>query len=479
MAEDRIDMHEARLGETVDGFYLAETLYESDVSTLYCVTHEDYATPLVMKVPKLDTLLPSSTFAGFESEMRMLSRLHGVYTPKVFARGDFASTPYLVLEYIEGDDLQQAVARAPLDENAVRELMRPVCKAVHELHRHNIIHLDLKPPNIRNRADGSVVIIDLGTAHHTQMPDMYEIAHESPPRTLSYVAPEQLRDIRNDSRSDIYALGVILYQLLTGQLPHGKPNELSVKKKLYFPPKPPRAVNPELSPWMQEVILTCLEVRPEQRFASAKQIAYALAHPAMVELSARSHTQTTPGIGATLRQWLAVWRHDLSSEETLHPSQRTRDAPHVLVAVDPEHASPELQNTLLNIVKSIKRMEKQCYFTCLSIIDKHQPEVSEDAATVASMRHPRHVQRQAELRHWLAPLKLAASRVNYQVYQGDPAGEIIRYARLHAVDHIVMGAQKSGRLNRFLGSVSNKVASEVECPVTLVRTPRDRPESRT
>ena len=212
-------IHEVHLGETIDGFHVEEQLNQRIMSTLYRVTHPDHDLPMVMKVPRLDAFLPPSTYAAFETEVRILSRLHGIYTPKVIAKGDLASCPYIVMEYIEDDALQQVVKQAPVTAEQLTEIMIPVCKAVHELHRHNIIHLDIKPGNIRNRRDGQMVILDFGTAHHTHMPDMYENPHEKAPRSFDYVAPEQLHNVRNDSRSDIYALGAVLYYFVTGRPP--------------------------------------------------------------------------------------------------------------------------------------------------------------------------------------------------------------------------------------------------------------------
>jgi serine/threonine protein kinase len=328
------NIHEPILGETVDGFFLNELLSEQPVNNLFRVTHQEHDLPMVMKVPKLGIVLPATAFAAFETEMRILSRLHGVYTPRVIARGDLGICPYFVMEYIEGDALSRAVKKAPVAIDQLTQLMIPVCKAVHELHRHNIVHLDIKPGNIRNRSDDSVVILDFGTAHHVDMPDLYDDPHKKAPRTFDYVAPEQLHNIRNDSRSDVYALGVILYQLATGELPFGKANHITVNKRLYRPPTPPRAINADIPGWLQEVILTCLERLPDNRFSSAKQLAYVLSHPAMVTLSKRSELTQKPGFISIARSWLHSRRDDFHKRDQLRPHERISSAPHVLVALD-------------------------------------------------------------------------------------------------------------------------------------------------
>lgn len=468
------DIHESGLGETIDGFHLIEVILKLHLNTLYRVTHPEHDLPMVMKVPKLGISIPPSAFSAFETEVRILSRLRGVYTPRVIAKGDLASCPYLVMEYIEGDALQQALLQAPLTVEQLTEIMIPVCKAVHELHRHNIIHLDLKPDNIRNRANGQAVILDFGSAHLTHFPDMYESQKENPPHTFAYVAPEQLHNVRNDSRSDIYALGAILYQLATGKLPFGTTNHITVRKRLFMPAIPPRAINDSIPPWLQQIILTCLHRRPDDRFTSAKQIAYALAHPNMITLSELAELTKKPGLLKIIGCWLQS-RHDAFQKSTQHPHERITRVPHILVALDLEHASQELQLELRNTLRRIAQSDKHSFFTVISVFERSDLRTTEDPTDFLKTEHPTHIHRQMELRHWMQNLKIGKSRINYYVTEGNIAEEIINYAKHHVVDHIVIGARGSSTFRRFMGSVSTRVCAEAPCSVTVVRTRRDLP----
>lgn len=471
---DDIEMHEVELGETIDGFHVQECLHESQVSKLYRVSHPDHAVPLIMKVPKISVLLPSSVFAGFETEMRILSKLRGVYTPKIYGKGDLASTPYLVMEYVEGTELQQAAKNGPLPIDEICRLMIPVCKAIHELHRHNIIHLDLKPDNIRNRTDGRVVILDFGTAHQSQIPDMYTVAHEHQPITVDYVAPEQLFGIRTDSRSDIYAIGAMLYELATGQAPYPGVNMLTVKKRLYISPKPPSAINPEVPPWLQEVILQCLETRPVNRFRTTKKIAYCLAHPNMVRLTKRASMKRRPGPLTFLKNWLSNREFNFVGLVETQPNNRLGTAPHILVAVKLVHSSEQLKSTLREAILKIAKTERHSYFTCLSILPKDNFTGRGNVNDFINLTHPKHIQTQAELRHWLEPMQLAKSRVNIQVFYGDPASEIVNYANQFSVDHIIMCAHRSEGAKKMVGSVPTTVIAEALCSVTVVRSRQDK-----
>lgn len=466
-------IHEVTLGETVDGFRLVEQIAESEVTTLYRVTHPDHPMEMVMKVPKLHKKLSPGTYSGFESEVHILSIMHGPYTPTVISSGDMARCPYLVMEYIEGEELSLAVAEAPLPVGRAAGLMAPVCKAAHEMHRQNVIHLDLRPANVRNRKDGTVVIIDFGSAHHVHLPDMYEDAREDAPHSVAYVAPEQVHHIRTDSRSDIYAIGVMLYQLVTGKLPFGRNNVFSVRRRLRSAPLPPRAINPDVPPWLQEIIYMCMQVYPDNRYATAQKVAYLLEHPHMVALKKRSYQKKASGLLTRAGRWMRSFSANIPQHSTLHPAERLMTAPHVLVAVDPGHASVELKEAIRDTVKQISQMQRQTFFTCLSIVSEKDVTDSEDPQTISNDENPKHIKAQVELRHWFKPLKLPESQVNFQVHHGDPADEIIDYARHHIIEQIVMGARGSGTLHRLLGSVSQKVLAYAPCTVTVVKSRKD------
>lgn len=467
-------IHEPVLGETVDGFLLKEILYEGKYNTLYFVTHADFESSLIMKVPSLGISVPPSAFSAFETEARILSYLHGVYTPRVFAKGDLVTCPYIVIENIKGNKLKEAIEKAPASVDTLCEIMIPICKAVHELHCHNIIHLDIKPDNIRNRSDGQAVIFDFGTAHQVQMPDMYEDYDDGAPQSIDYVAPEQLLNVRHESRSDIYALGVIMFQLATGELPFGETSLLTVKKRLYLPATPPRSINNKVPPWLQEIILTCLRRRPDNRFTTAKQVAYLLSHPKMVKLTKRSKWTKKPGLMRIFKSWLYSKRDDHLSTADLYPYTKTIRTPHVLVALDLEHSSEDLKQALRATLWRIANSDKSSFFTILTVIEKDDLSGTEDLTEILDKEHPAHIHRQIELRHWMQPLELPDNRVNYQVMEGNTANVILAYASHHLLDQIVIGARGSSTLRRFIGSVSSKVAAEAPCTVTVVRSYMDQ-----
>jgi nucleotide-binding universal stress UspA family protein len=471
----RKTVHEIRSGERVDGFHVGELLHEGGMSRIYRVTHPHHRPPLAMKVPRLGAQAPVSALIAFENELRILGRLHGPYVPRLVAAGDLMESPYLVMEYVEDDELARAEATAPLPVGRLRELGARLAHAVHELHRHNVIHLDLNPSNVRTRRDGTLVLVDFGMAHHAALPDLIDAAHGEEEGTTPYIAPEQVKYLRTEPRSDVYAIGAILYRLATGSYPFGRPNLLSLRKRLFQPPPPPRWHHPDIPPWLQEVILRCLEIRPRDRYATACQVAYALAHPESVHLTRRAHRRHPAGWATRARLWLKSLTQVFDEDRPVNPLAHLAGAPHVLVALDLSHASTALRAVLRNAVRKFARSEPHGYFTFLTVFAAD--EADREAADAAHHAPAGGGQRLVEMRHWAQPLHLPPSRAFFQIAVGDPGSEIVDYARRHLMDYIILGARGSSVARRFLGSVSSKVVAEAPCSVTVVRSRRDAPAS--
>lgn len=471
-AARRPSLHQVRAGETVDGFAVGKLLHEGGMAYLYRVTRRGTPAPMLMKVPKIGPDAPAAALPALENELRVLQRVHGPHVPRLFGHGDLRTTPYLVMEYIEGDRFAHAETRAPLPVDEIATLGAALCKAVHVLHHQNVIHLDLNPRNVRNRADGTAVLIDFGIAHHASLPDLIDAAFGEAAGTAAFVAPEQVRELRSESRSDIFAIGVILYQFATGHYPFGRANLLSLKRRLFEPPLPPRAHRPDLPPWLQEVILRCLEIRPEQRYTTAKEAAHALTHPDSVHLSARAH-RTRPADWLTrLRlRWRSLYEV-FDESDPVRPFERLSHAPHVLVALDLPHASEPLKQALRTAVRKFARNEPHSYFTCLNVVRAASPSSMRPKEPIASP-----AERIAEMRNWAQPLHLPPGRISFHVTDGSPAEIISDYAHHHVLDHIIVGARGSSAMRRILGSVSARVVAEAPCSVTVVR-PRELPKSR-
>jgi serine/threonine protein kinase len=459
-----------RPGATLGRYRIGRLLHEGGMARLYAV---ESRTPLILKVPKLGPGHPASSLVAFENELRILERLRGPHVPKLVASGDLTTQPYLILERLDGDELAQAAQRAPLPVDELCRLGRRLARAVQALHHQNVIHLDLNPSNVRNRADGTMVLIDFGLAHHAALPDLHDAAFGEAEGTTAYIAPEQLHHVRNDSRSDIYALGAILYQLATGRFAFGRPNLLSLQRRLAQPPWPPRVHRPDLPPWLQEIILRCLETRPEQRYTTAKRVAHQLTHPETVPDTHRAHRRTRPGLVPRTRAWARSIFQKFDADNAPRPYDRLATSPHVLVALNLAHCSEPQKETLRRAVRRLAASEPRAYFTCLSVVPAEEAERAREQGRPAP-----DLARQVLMRNWAQSLRLPEARLVFQVLPGAPVRTLLGYARRHLVDHIIIGARGSSALRRHLGSVSAAVAAQAECTVTVVRTRKDAGKTR-
>jgi len=462
-------VHEVCHGERVDGFRVGELLHEGGMARLYRVTHPRQRRALVMKVPKLGPDSPLSAYSAYENERNILARLHGPHVPRLVAAGNPQRRPYLVMEYIEGDTLVRAAQRAPVSLDELRDFGVRLCRAVHELHRQNVIHLDLNPRNVRDRLDGTLVLVDFGMAHHALLPDLIDRAFGEEEGTTPYIAPEQVRHVRTDSRSDIYAIGAILYLLATGVYPFGRPNLLSLHKRLFQLPLPPRRYVPALPAWLQEVILRCLEIRPEARYASPMQVAYLLAHPGAVHVTRRGERTRPPGRLARARLWWRSLSQVFDEGEPARPYERIAGAPHVLVALDLAHTSRPQQESMRAAVRRVTRSEPGSYVTCLAVLARAAVDEAGSRAGTSGA-----AEQLVAMRHWAQPLNLPPDRAFFQVTEGEPGDAILEYARTHVVDYIVVGARGSSAMRRFLGSVSSRVVAGAACTVIVARSRRER-----
>ena len=139
------------------------------------------------------------------------------------------------------------------------------------------------------RPSGEAVLIDFGLSHHNQLPDLLQEEFRLPYGTAPYMAPERLLGVRDDPRSDLFSLGVLLYFFTTGVRPFGESETMrGMRRRLWRDPYPPRKLRADYPPWLQEIVLRCLEIEPVWRYPTASQLAFELAHPDQVKLTARS-----------------------------------------------------------------------------------------------------------------------------------------------------------------------------------------------
>ncbi len=460
---------ELRPGAVLDGFRLEEVIHKGGMAVIWRVTKPGVDIPAVMKIPMLGEGDEASSIVGFEMEQMIMPMLGGKHVPQFLGAGDITQLPYIAMEQINGKTLEQVAGKLPISPQEVARIGARIAAGLVELHRQQVIHFDLKPANILFRdGSGEVVFIDFGLSRHAKLPDLFSEEIRVPMGTAPYIAPEQVLRNRTDPRSDIYSLGAILYEMVTGEQPFGAPDTTSgLKRRIWAEPVPPRALNKDVPPWLQEIILRCLDPDPAKRYPSARHLAIDLMHPDRVALTARAEKMSRAG-------WLKVWKRKhfkaLPKALTQHaPPEGINTAPIVMVAVDLSPGHEALAEAVLDHVGRILSTMPESRLACVYV--RKVSLLSVDDSLDSEGRNV-HLQSLSELKHWARPLGQAADRVTFHVLEGvDPAQQLISFATDNHVDHLIMGARGHSAKRRYLGSVSTQVVAEAACTVTVVRVP--------
>jgi nucleotide-binding universal stress UspA family protein len=455
-------------GLIIDGFELIAPLHEGGMATLWRVAHPDHAMPLLMKLARIGYGEAATQIVGFEVERMILPQLRGPHVPRFVAAGDHEDQPWLVMEHLAGDTLRPLLQDAPLPPQQVAELGALAATAIHALHQQDVIHLDIKPSNLLRRPDGSVALIDFGLSHHAHLPDLLDEQFRVPIGTAPYIAPEQVLGVRDEPRSDLFALGVTLYHLATGERPFGNPGSpAGLRRRLYRDPMPPRALRPEIPRWLQEAILRCLEVDPDARHATAAQLAHDLQHPEQVALTARADRSHRDGRVAVIQRWWKHFGRERAPRKAV--TDHLHQAPLLMVAIDLKHEDAALCAALRGTLQRIVSTFPHARLACITVM--RTARIGLDSNLDSEGRN-RHVKRLIALRDWIRPLGLDEHRVTVHVLEhSDPAHALLDYARDNGVDHLIMGARGVTGVRRILGSVSARVVAEAPCTVTVVRAP--------
>ena len=254
-------------GQYIAGFTIQKKIGEGAMAILYLVTDKQ-GQHHTLKMPRQRLGVDPVSLVSFENELRLAPYLEDfphAYMPRVIHDG---ADRYLLMEYIEGMDLWSHLTQnGCLSEDEAVSLIKKVVYALGKLHDRRIVHLDIKLSNIMVTSEGDVRLIDFGLANHLDLPDLIHESFYEPKGTPCYIAPEQFIGIRDDVRSDIFSLGVMLFEMTTNRLPFNEGNTAldvisRIKKNIDLPKK----YNSNLSETFNFVVGTCLFTNPEMRF---------------------------------------------------------------------------------------------------------------------------------------------------------------------------------------------------------------------
>jgi nucleotide-binding universal stress UspA family protein len=265
--------------------------------------------------------------------------------------------------------------------------------------------------------------------------------------------------IRGDARSDLFALGVILYEMLTGELPFGNPQTAAgLRQRLWKVPQPPRALREDCPAWLQEIILRLLEPQAEHRYPAAKHLVLDLNATEQVTITARGHRTKGMSNWVHVKRWMRA--AGLQYQPSAMPSRQGEDIPVVLVAV-PNHDVTDA--TLYSLRQGVARSIGVRPGARLSCITITSPGEACDAETQRRLLE--------YLRRWAEPLDMSMHQSSFHVVgASDVATAIVQYAKRNAASIIVMGAATHGlKLQAFVPTIPIKVAMMAPCSVILVK----------
>jgi len=275
-------------GELLDRYRIEKLIARGGMASIFRATDTRTNAPVAIKVPNPDMEADVLFFDRFKREAEIGRKLDHPGVVKVLPEDD-ASRIYMAMEWVDGvplrDILDEKKNFSP--DRAVR-IALALCDTLEYIHTQGIVHRDLKPDNIMLDADDRIKLIDFGIAGDTRARRLTYAKITKAMGTPDYVSPEQVKGKRGDARSDVYSLGVILYEMLAGDVPFRSANPLtSMNMRLLADPASPREANRNISPQLEEIIFRALEREPIHRYGSAREFAWDLQHPEEVGVSDR------------------------------------------------------------------------------------------------------------------------------------------------------------------------------------------------
>ena len=458
-------------GTHIDGFVVEECIHSGGMAHIYRVAYSDGRSgpgfPMAMKVPRMTAGDGAENIVSFEVECQIMQALTGNQVPRFVAAGDLQRVPYLVMEYLTGNTLQTWLdSELPPSIEEITKLGAAVARAAHALHQQNTVHLDLKPANVLIRDDGTAVLFDFGLSCHAHYPDLLAEQLRKAIGSPAWIAPEQVVGVRGDPRSDLFAIGVMLYQLCTGELPFGEPQTAAgLRQRLWMDPVPPRKLRPEIPAWLQEVVLRCMEPEAANRYSSGAHLAFDLMHPTQVHVTERGTNVTGTKFRTHFKRWIKA--AGMQYQPSPMASQQIDEVPIVMVAVPHKDVTDATLYSLRQAVARSLGTRPGARLACVTVISPSQTSASEEDKSETNV-HRRYL---TTLRQWAQPLDHPGHQTSCHVLEsGDVAQALLDYARGNHVSVIVMGAATHGlKTQRFVATVPIKVAMEAPCTMILVK----------
>ncbi|MBU3719544.1 MAG: serine/threonine protein kinase [Burkholderiaceae bacterium] len=468
-------MNRLEPGAVIDSFTLGEQLYAGKMARIFSVTYADgrhSPFPMVMKVPKLSQGDGGENITSFEVELQLFEAISGPFMPQFVAAGGLEiQTPYLVIEYIQGQTLEEWLTKLQEENDQIQltnicKIFEKIAHAIHGMHEQNACHLDLKPANILITTDSRVLLLDFGLSFHGDYPDLLAEEFRSAVGSPAWIAPEQVVGIRGDPRSDLFAIGVMLYEAVTGELPFGAPQSSSgLRSRLWMDPIPPRAINRSLPKWIQEIIFKCLQVRAEDRYASAALLALDLRNPETLTITGFGDKLSGTGLFERLKRF--IWSAGIEYKPSPLPKKTIKEIPIVMVAFPDRVVTDSVLWGLERLATLALGNRPGARLAVVTVLRSSAVSGTKHESSEVTM-HRTYLN---SMQRWARGVNTEGHQISFHVIDSDDiAGSLLRFSNENFVDLIIVGAHTKNRgALEILPNVPMRVANEAQCTVTLVK----------
>jgi serine/threonine-protein kinase len=265
-------------GTQLDSYRIDSRVARSGMASIFKATDLRDGRTVALKIPHPDLEADPILFDRFKREAGIGQKLNHPGVMRVYD-GEKRSRIYMVMEWCEGRLLRKILDEGRISHDRALRIAAEVLDALDYIHANGVTHRDLKPENIMVDEHDRIKLIDFGIAGDAGARRLTYANFTATLGTPNYISPEQVKGKRGDGRSDLYSMGVILYEMLTGKLPFSGPNPMAaMNERLLNYPVPPRVADPSVSPQLQEVIYRALERDPRNRYATAREFRHDLEH---------------------------------------------------------------------------------------------------------------------------------------------------------------------------------------------------------
>ncbi len=276
-------MTELHLGDKLDHYSIHNVAARSGMASIFRAVDDRTGESVAIKIPHPEMEADPVFYDRFLREQEIGVKLDHPNVMKVFPNGDHTQL-YMAMEWVEGRLLREILNEQKKfpPERAIKVALQ-IALALEYIHSKGVVHRDLKPENIMVNGSDEIKLIDFCIAANVGSKRLTFAKFSQTMGTPDYISPEQVKGKRGDGRSDIYALGVMLYEMLTGRAPFSGANAFIIMNdRLLNNPVPPREIDPNISPQVQEIIYRAMERDPAKRYQSAREFAHDLQHPEQV-----------------------------------------------------------------------------------------------------------------------------------------------------------------------------------------------------